>query len=86
MKYSVNLIWYPGSKFTDANFSSLMLKGMLCHKRTLSTAVIHSAADFSAKVGTFVTVPSTLVSYLFFLPSILHLSCHSIQGVLVAEA
>lgn len=31
-------------------FSFLMLKGMWCHRRTLSTAVIHPAPDFSANL------------------------------------
>lgn len=65
MKYSITLT--RQTKFTDANGSLLLLKGMWCHKRPLSTAITHSAADFSANNGrNLVTAPSTLLSYLFF--------------------
>lgn len=43
-----------------------MLKGMWCHKRPLSTGIIHSAADFSANNGRNFCHCSLYTSQMFF--------------------
>lgn len=70
-RLSIPSIWSAVrvNKVYRCNRSSLMLKGMWCHERTLSTAVIHSAANFPANKGGNLCHCSLYTRQLFILSS-----------------